>query len=511
VLGCTATANDRVVTDVAAQLGAEMTTFRGRLRRDGLALHAIPLDRQAERLAWLASEIPELDGSGIVYCLTVRDVQHVAEFLRSQGIAAVGYWGALDDQARLEAERRLLSNELKVLVATTALGMGYDKPDLSFVVHFQAPGSPVAYYQQVGRAGRALEQSHGILLRGLEDEQIQDYFIERAFAAEHLVRDVLHMFDAASGPLSLIDVQQRLNIGWATLELVVKQLDVDGALRRVGGQVFERTQQPYEYPSARIDAVTEARRAEQQSMRDYFESTECRMRYLANLLDDDDRQPCGICDNCTGKTRARQLPVGLIAEAEQFLLQRPIEIASKKQRLDATTGSRRKIADELRLEEGRALSVWGDAGWGRLVRDARLRDGTLDDDLIDAIVALVQRWAPTPTPAWVASVPSLRRPELVRSAARRVAAALGLEHVDALVKADERPAQVTQQNSAHQQRNVEGSFTVAAGVAVPPSPVLLIDDLVDSGWTLTEVGGVLRRAGAGPVFPLTFASSTGRG
>ena len=238
ILGCTATANDRVVHDVAVQLGAELTTFRGPLRRDGLALAAVPLDRQAERLAWLAETVPTLEGSGIVYCLTVRDVQNVAEWLRSQGIAADGYWGGLDNDDRLAAEQRLKSNETKVLVATTALGMGYDKPDLSFVVHFQSPGSPVAYYQQVGRAGRALERSVGVLLRGLEDEEIQDYFIERAFAQEHLIRDVVAVFERAGEPLSLIRVQTELNVKIGVLELVVKQLDVDGALTRVGPTTY---------------------------------------------------------------------------------------------------------------------------------------------------------------------------------------------------------------------------------------------------------------------------------
>jgi ATP-dependent DNA helicase RecQ len=303
ILGCTATANDRVVHDVAVQLGAELTTFRGPLQRDGLALSAVPLDRQAERLAWLAETIPTLDGSGIVYCLTVRDVQHVADWLRRRGIAADGYWGGLDNAERLAAEQRLKSNEIKVLVATTALGMGYDKPDLSFVVHFQSPGSPVAYYQQVGRAGRALERSVGVLLRGLEDEEIQDYFIERAFAHEMLMRDVVQLFERVGEPVSLLRAQSQLNVRIGVLELIVKQLDVEGALRRVGPTTFERSDEPWEYPAARIQAVTDARRAEQQAMRDYFATPGCRMQYIARLLDDPAPEPCGICDNCTGCVR----------------------------------------------------------------------------------------------------------------------------------------------------------------------------------------------------------------
>jgi ATP-dependent DNA helicase RecQ len=508
ILGCTATANDRVVHDVAVQLGAELTTFRGPLQRDGLALHALALDRQAERLAWLAETIPSLPGSGIVYCLTVRDVQHVADWLRGRGIAADAYWGALDTDERLAAERRLQTNETKVLVATTALGMGYDKPDLGFVVHFQSPGSPVAYYQQVGRAGRALDSSVGVLLRGLEDEEIQDHFIERAFAHEMLVRDVVALFERVGEPMSLLRAQSHLNVRIGVLELIVKQLDVEGALRRVGPSTFERSDEPWSYPAARIEAVTTARRAEQQAMRDYFATTDCRMQYVARLLDDPAPERCGVCDNCSGQPMAIALDVELVAEAERFLRDRPIVIEPRKMRFEGATGGRKKIPDGERIEEGRALSVWGDGGWGRLVRQGRLTDGRYDDRLVDALAELVRTWRPQPAPAWVTSVPSLRSPALVRDLAEGVAARLGLPFVAAVSTVDRRPPQREQQNAAHQQRNVEGAFSVTG--ALPTGPVLVVDDLISSGWTLAEVGRVLRRAGATAVLPVALASSAGR-
>ncbi|HSP27534.1 MAG TPA: RecQ family ATP-dependent DNA helicase [Ilumatobacteraceae bacterium] len=508
ILGCTATANDRVVSDVADQLGAALTTFRGPLHREGLALSTLRLDRQAERLAWLVETLPTLEGSGIVYCLTVRDVENVADWLTSQGLVVEAYYGSLDNESRVEAERKLQTNEIKALVATTALGMGYDKPDLGFVVHFQSPGSPVAYYQQVGRAGRALETSQGILLRGLEDEQIQDWFIEQAFAEEHLVNDIVHAFDGFDGPVPLMRIQVMLNVRIGTLELVVKQLDVDGVLERVTGTSYQRTLQTWTYPASRIEAVTAARRHEQASMVDYFHTTDCRMRFIANLLDDPMTNECGICDNCTGDTTVHHPAVELVAAAERFLQNRPIEFTPRKMYLDADTGARKKIPVDQQIADGRVLAAWGDAGWGQLVRTGKLDVGRFDDRLVDALVELMGEWSPAPAPEWVTCVPSTRHPELVVDLAQRVAAALGLPFEPVLSRVDERPPQREQRNSAHQQFNVEGAFAVSGSLL--DGPVLLVDDLVDSGWTLTETGRLLRRAGADLVYPMALASSAGR-
>jgi len=517
VLGCTATANDRVVDDVSAQLGDNLTVLRGPLRRDGLALSTVRLDRQAERMAWLDREVGRAvsqgEGSGIVYTLTVRDADNVAAWLNSRGHDVLAYHSVLDESDKLVAEQRLLRNEVDALVATVALGMGYDKPDLAFVFHFQSPGSPVGYYQQVGRAGRALSTSRAVLLRGNEDEQIQDYFIEKAFAEEHMVRDVIAAFDRSDVPLSLMKVQVALNIKMGALEKVVKQLDADGALRRVGGQTYERTLLAWDYPSARIDEVTTARRIEQAAMVDYFSTTDCRMSFLARLLDDDAIERCGICDNCVGGVADVDLPAGVldievVAAAEAFLRQRPLAISPRKQCFDDDTGKRTTIPPDEQLEPGRALAIWGDAGWGRLVRDVKERSGEFDDQLVDAMAAMLREWAPDPAPEWVTVVPSSRHPELAASMAERVAARLGLAFHPVVRKVADRPPQASQQNSYFQQRNVVGSFAITGDV--PTGPVFLLDDAFDSGWTLTEVGRLLRRHGSGLVHPAALASSAGR-
>jgi len=497
VLGCTATANSRVVEDVAQQLGASITTYRGQLGRDGLALSAVRLPRQAERLAWLAEHLAELPGSGIIYCLTIRDVENVTSWLRRQGHDVAGYTGATISDDREEMERRLQANDLKALVATSALGMGYDKPDLGFVVHFQMPGSPVAYYQQVGRAGRALEHSQALLLCGKEDVNIQDYFIDAAFPDPQDVDAVLAILDEAAGPVSLRDIATNVDVKWTQIELVLKQLDVEGVVRRVKGQSYERTLTPWIYPHERVAGVTDARRWEQQLMFDYADTSGCRMRFLTDLLDDDMAGGCGICDNCRGEMLQPSTSSTLIADAEAFLRNRPLMIEPRKQSIPISE----------RNQQGRTLAHWGDSGWGPMVQQGR-RDGHFADELVDAMAEMITEWAPSPAPEWVAAVPSDRTTSLVPGFAARVAARLGLVFVPLLERAAERPPQVEMQNSPHQSANVAGAFTL--GEPPMPGPVLLIDDLVDSGWTLTETGRLLSRSGSGPVYPLVLAISTGR-
>ncbi len=242
ILGCTATANLRVVDDVAEQLGAELTTFRGALGRSGLGLGVVDLPAQPERLVWLAERLGSIPGSGIIYCLTIRDTLAVSDFLQSRGFDVAAYSGATESDEREELERRLQANELKALVATSALGMGYDKPDLGFVIHFQMPGSPIAYYQQVGRAGRALAESAAILLVGQEDLRIQDHFINRAFPAPEKVDEVLAILDAAGGPVGIRNIAAEVNLTWGDIESILKQLDVEGTVRRIKGQSYERTE-----------------------------------------------------------------------------------------------------------------------------------------------------------------------------------------------------------------------------------------------------------------------------
>jgi ATP-dependent DNA helicase RecQ len=501
VLCTTATANDRVVQDVESQLsngGGAMLTLRGPLERQSLRLETVDLPGSAERLAWLATHIPKLPGSGIVYCLTIRDVAVVTDWLRKRGIDAEGYSGESDPESRPRIEQRLLSNDLKVVVATSALGMGYDKPDLGFVIHYQAPGSPIAYYQQVGRAGRKLDEAHAVLLRGTEDRRIQDYFIEVAFPPEQRVREVLDTLDASNQALSLPAIEQQVNIRRGRLEAMLKVLEVEGAVDRSGSR-WRTTGADWSYDNDRVERVTALRRDEQKAMEDYAKGETCLMQFLRAALDDPDPEPCGRCAVCTAPLFADPGPPEMVRDAVAFVRSRPVTFEPRKRWMGARRGN---VKPGHRHEPGRGLSYANDPGWGRRVlaqRDA----GTYDDEFVAALADLVGRW-PTGV-GWVTAVPSLRRPEPVASLAERLAAALELPFRPVVEKRRDAPPQAEMENSAQQADNVDGVFAVPHGAELSPDPVLLVDDVRDSGWTLAEVAKVLRDAGAGPVYPVVLA------
>jgi ATP-dependent DNA helicase RecQ len=505
VLGTTATANDRVVADVSEQFkvgsdAAHLTVYRGPLARESLRLEVVKLPNAAERLAWLATWLPEFAGSGIVYCLTKRDTETVAEWLVSRGISAVAYSGEVTDEERVEAEERLLRNEVKAVVATSALGMGYDKPDLGFVVHYQAPSSAIAYYQQVGRAGRGVAEAQVVLLRGHEDRAIQDFFIETAFPPKPLVEEVLDLVGSGA-PVTIPALQANVNLGRSRLEAMLKVLDVEGAVRREGSG-WVRTDAPWTYDEARYAEVTAMRRAEQKAMFAYGEDGRCLMQALQNELDDPRAAPCGRCSVCAGPRFDARVDAGLARQAYALVRSQPIVLSVRRQTPRTADEPGKRIAPELQVEEGRALARAGDGGWDGLVRQGR-REGRFDDDLVQACADLLGRWHPEPAPAWVTAVPSRRSRALVPDFAQRLADALGLAYVTVLERAGDNPPQREMANSAQQVANVRGQFRVVADI--PGGPALLVDDVRYSGWTLATIGAQLRMNGAGPVHPLVLS------
>jgi ATP-dependent DNA helicase RecQ len=520
VLATTATANERVVADVAEQLATagndDTLVLRGSLDRESLHLAVVNLPTGAHRLAWLGDNLKNLDGSGIIYTLTVAQADEVAAFLRNRGYPVAAYSGRTETADRLAAEDDLLNNRVKALVATSALGMGFDKPDLGFVVHLGAPASPIAYYQQVGRAGRGVERATVLLLPGREDEDIWSYFDSVGFPPEALVRRTLKTLSDASRPMSTAALEVSVELNRSRLEAMLKVLDVDGAVRRVTGG-WTATGVDWVYDADRYARIAAARKAEQQAMRDYISTSRCRLEFLRQQLDDPHAAPCGRCDNCTGTHPTSDVSEQAVATSRAELSRPGVVVEPRRMwptglaaiGLDLSG----KIATTEVAEAGRAIGRLSDIGWGprlRALLDDATPDAPVPDDLVAAFVGVLKQWDWERRPTAVATVPSRRRPTLIASAGEQLAKIGRLEWLGALTSSRSVGQEASRTNSAQRVRALHAAFgadtrqrgALADGVHV----VLLLDDLIDSGWTMALAARRLRDAGAAAVLPLAFAT-----
>jgi ATP-dependent DNA helicase RecQ len=507
LLATTATANSRVLDDLDQVLGPNLDVSVGELSRESLTLQTIRMPHQTDRLAWLADRLGQLDGHGIIYTLTVRDAYQVADWLKSRGFAVEAYTGDSGD-LRESLEEALLTNQVKALVATTALGMGYDKPDLAFVIHYQTPGSVVAYYQQVGRAGRALDAAYGVLLSGPEENDINKWFITSAFPTVEEVAEIINALEDEADGLSLYELLAKVNISMGRVQKTLQLLSLESpapivkqdskwqlTVSKLSSEFWERAER-----------LTGLRREEQQQMQDYVDLPFGQhMAFLVDALDGD-----------TGHVSQPKLPelvttaqVGTIMAAEEFLDRTNVPIKPRKRWPIGGWGDsvlKGGIAEQHQAEEGRALCHWGDSGWGSLVQDGKYGLDKFSDDLVSACVRMIREWKPNPAPTWVTAVPSLNRPLLVPDFAQRVALELGLPFRPVLAQTRQRPEQKTMENGFFQAANLYGTVAINSE-SVPGGPVLLVDDLVDSGWTMSVTAWLLRSSGSGPVWPVALASA----
>ena len=532
VLATTATANARVARDVAEQLEAGAAgpalVLRGPLDRASLHLAVVALPGAQQRLAWLAEHLDELAGSGIIYTLTVAAAREVAAFLRDRGHRVSSYTGQDDHADREAAENALLRNEVKALVATSALGMGFDKPDLGFIVHLGAPQSPIAYYQQIGRAGRGVDRADVILLPGREDADIWAYFASLAFPAEPVVRATLAALADAGRPMSTAALETRVDLTRSRLEMMLKVLDVDGAVQRVTGG-WAVTGRDWAYDRGRYERVAAERAREQQAMLGYLDTGNCRMEYLCRELDDPQAERCGRCDNCTGRPWPAAVSEAGARAAGERLLQPGTEVAPRQMwpagMRDLGVDLAGKIPASARAEPGRVVARLTDLGWGprlRALLAGSAADGPVPPELVQAVVKVLAGWDWADRPAAVVALPSRSRPELVATLAAQIAAigrlphagslsyaSAGLDGVGAGLDGAGQDDAGGQHNSAQRLRAVWQELTlpgpVARAVGAAGGPVLLVDDRIATGWTMTVAAKLLRDAGAPAVLPLALA------
>ncbi len=517
MLATTATADERVVEDVGAQLGG-IEVVRGPLARESLYLDVVAGLSYAERLAWLSRGLSggNLPGSGIIYALTTRDANVVADWLRSRGIDAYAYHGGIDSAVRAEREQQLLHNELKVLVATSALGMGYDKGDLGFVIHFQGAQSVVHYYQMVGRAGRALEKAFCVLLTSSEEHEIIDFFVRNALPSHELVAAVLNA--VVEEPHSTAMLTAAINEPRSKVDHTVQflALETPSPIVRIGSR-WSRTAVPYAYPFERVRELAKRRVEERALMLEYARGENCFMQFLAQSLGDLDIPPCGRCRVCVGKVLVDVGDIGEESEtAEDFINHR--EIVLRPRKLWPEGGlpqygfpSARKIANELQAEEGRALAYFQLGRIGRRLRSEKYerKPPRFSEATVAEAADLIDAWSPQPPPQWIVPMPSLNRPTLVPEFADRLGEKLGLPVHHAVHKFLATEEQKAMQNSSFQAKNLDGCLEVVSFPGMEHAG-LFVDDMCDSGWTVAVVVALLRRAGAGIVYPFTLSKTSGR-
>lgn len=507
VLGTTATANDRVVEDVAEILGAKMNIQRGTLTRESLSLYVYPdMMDNATRLTLLSHLLTHIQGSGIIYCSTTRDCMTVAEWLQAEGFPVKAYFADVEEKTgenREDLEQQLLNNRVKALVSSVALGMGFDKGDLHFVIHYQMPSNIISYYQQIGRAGRSIDKAYIVLMHGSEDEEIQEYFIETAFPTSRQVNEVIDAL-YTHGAMGRYDLEQFVNARRTALERILIHLEVEG--------IIEKRDREYHLISSTIspdyerwEAVTKTRYEELAQMKSYYHEKGCLMRFIALALDDPNPvERCGQCKNCRGSESKFEPNIQAIERARHYLRDgKPIEFEPRKQYPRGFPDVSKLTIYETN-ETGLALCGFYEEGWGTLVRQGRSKN-QYPDDLVTASADIIkQYWQTTKIlPQILVPVPSLRRPQLVPEFAQKLAQALNLPYQEALKHVEEHPPQSEMRNSYQQATNIVNRFEVVT--KLNGESILLVDDIADSKWTLTILGQLLQKHGSGAIYPFVLA------
>ena len=504
VLATTATANDRVVNDIVAQLGENLVISRGELIRESLAIQVIKLQKKEDRLAWLAENIEKMPGSGVVYCLTKADCDLVTDWLNENDIKSEKYYADISKEDKAIVLEKFQQNEIKVLVATVAFGMGYDKPDIGFVIHFQRPANIVSYYQQIGRAGRGIELAYAILLCGEEDEHINQYFINSAFPTEKDMNIVVDFITDNPGK-SISEIKGALNIRANRVDKTLKYLTVGDDIYTEDvnrKKCYYKSAKKWKPDLERSEGITAIRYKEMQDMDEFTKQKGCYMKYIAEKLDDVNAKVCVKCSNCRGLLFDEMVDAETVQRAQQFIKSKFGVIEPRKQFPDKT-----KIESEFQFKGGIVLSNYADAGYGMAVQKGKYLDGYFSDELVDASVKILSEFIKNNNIEWITPVTSKRHPQLVPDFAKRLADRLNIGYFEGIKKFNAEE-QKKFENSDGQYKNANDSFEI---IQVKKENILLVDDMVDSRWTFTVCAMKMREMGSGDIYPFALANTAGRG
>lgn len=516
LLATTATANDLVIEDLKQQFRGKKETniIRGPLTRESLHIYIVQNLSYEDRFAWILQYLKIANGSGIVYCLTVKDCELLALFLISNDIEAYAYHSKSKDKEELE--NKFNKNEIKALIATTALGMGYDKPDISFVIHFQRPTSILEYYQQIGRAGRGISDADAILLTGFEDDKIAEYFRKNAFPEVELLENILDKLESKEN-VSLNELIQEINQKESKIKSALKQLEArDLIIKNRNGYSRTANKNDLNVYIEEKERITENRIEEINRLHEYIKSSDCLMEFISKELNDPFPHKCGRCQNCANKKFNIRIDEKLRQKASEFINRTYIKNPKLNRIEPRKKLPNQKLPPEYINKEGYFLCKYN-IGIGRLVKEGKYYDNHFSEKLVnemsDMIITMQNRTDDYSIckASVITFVPSLRRPSLVKEFAIELANKLGIICVDTIEKMKDTDEQKLMQNSEMQLKNLTGVFRIRED-SIPKiknKNVYIIDDMVDSRWTFTICGGILLKRGlVKSVTPLAIADTS---
>lgn len=502
ILATTATANDRVIEDIKIQFGNDLKILKGSLSRESLHIQVLKNMNTAERLAWLLENLNKIPGTGIIYCLTRRECEFVSSFLKENGINSESYYSRKNPKDEIINKKALelfTENKIKVIVATVKLGMGYDKEDISFVIHYNTPPNIISWYQQIGRAGRNISDAYIFLMSSFDDEARNKMFMMKSFPEKHETEEIMQCIRDSVFGITEKNIESKVNSNAAKIRKALDFLEHDGFTFKHENKYFV-TSRAFKYNDEHYEKLRALRLDELQQVTDLIRTEECYTKFSVNCLDDFTARDCKKCSNCTGEDIIENLS----------LSQESIKIAKdfmKSEIIIITPLEKLPNGEEIKfkLMSGICLSRYGAEGVGDIVK--RVKYSWLSHYPDEIIEIAAEKLFPVTQEHEIKNItfiPSLRN-KLVDDFAERLALKMGLEFSDLLVKTDS-PPQKNMQNDYYQCENVKNSFSIRKDIEIPEK-VILIDDIIDSGWTLNICGMKLMQSGCEKVFPFALADS----
>jgi ATP-dependent DNA helicase RecQ len=497
VLATTATATKRVETDIAQQMGGNLTIIRGNLMRDNFRLYVIKVNSEDDKLIWLGQNIEKLPGSGILYTGTRVDTEIYSKWFEFLKISSVGYNAGLDADSRIAIEAGLMQNKWKCIISTNALGMGIDKSDIRFIIHTQIPQSPIHYYQEIGRAGRDNQPAYIILFYNPEDKKLPEAFIEGGRPSISKYEKVIAA--VKNEMLGERNLMRQTNLKQTQIRVIKADLIEQKIIREVTigrSKMFEYITDAPPLNTKTFEELRASKTRDLEKMIEYAETTQSRMKYLCDYLGDSSTHSFTNCDN----TGLNKIIVSINDEWRQRLQDfredyfPVLEVKTKG----------------TNLINGVAASYYGVSNVGIALHRSKYENGgDFPDFLLRLILKAYRKKFEQEKFDLILYVPPTKSGELVKNFAVKVSQVLKFPISHNLIKQRVTSEQKVFENSILKSDNVKDAFTYKNPQEIRGKTILLIDDIFDSGATIKEIGKYLTNLGALKIAPLVIARTVG--